>query len=161
MSSSADDAKQGEYTGRTERVSHVQQHDDVLATSFLQRASLEKWLPRFCLVEKPPEPFLVDVSDIFFPAQGREGGVRGAGRGVGAIFDGKSQEGGVFWAGGDGGPRGPGGCLRGILGGGGQFFFFGPKFSPNLIEFSDILWGLQTKDPDEPRERPIIYIYIS
>ena len=70
--------------------------------------------------------FLVDVSDIFyflFLLGGGERGVRGAGRG-GTIFHGKPQEwGGVSPAGGSGG-RGPGGCLRGIWGGGGKIFFF-------------------------------------
>ena len=64
---------------------------------------------------------LVDVSDIFyfFLLGGGEGGVRGAGRVGGDFFNGKSQEGvgSPGWVGRGG--RVPGGCLRGIGGGGG------------------------------------------
>ena len=63
---------------------------------------------------------LVDVSDIFyfFLLGGGEGGVRGAGKGRGRIFIENPRRGGLP---GGWGPRGegPGGCLRGIWGGGG------------------------------------------
>ena len=70
---------------------------------------------------------------FFFSARGREVGVRGAGRGVGAIFNGKSQEGGLLGGWGRG-AEGPWECLWGILRGGGalNIFFSGPKFPPSL-----------------------------
>ena len=69
--------------------------------------------------------FLVDVSDIFyfFSAREGEGGVRGAGRGWGSVFNSKSQEGGVQ----DGRGQGAGGGVCGEfgnLGGGGLNIFF-------------------------------------
>ena len=88
-------------------------------------------------------PFLVDVSDIFYffllggvgkgSPRGREGG-------GGAIFHGKSQEGG------GGSPRrveaegrGAGRVFEGnlgIWGGGAKYFFSGPKFPPSLVPVS-------------------------
>ena len=70
---------------------------------------------------------LVDVSDIFyFFVLGRgEGGIRGV------------RKGGVRFLlkipGGGGEGEGPGGCLAGIWGGGGgKYFFSGPKFPPRF-----------------------------
>ena len=68
--------------------------------------------------------FLVDVSDIlnFFLLGGGEGGVRGDREGRSRLSVENPTGGGVSQDGGRG-PRGPGGCLQGILGGGLNIFF--------------------------------------
>ena len=69
---------------------------------------------------------------FIFLIGGREGAVRGARKGGGRFSlkisggRGVSQEGGG-WA------RGPGGCLRGIWGGGAIFFSSGPKCPPSFV----------------------------
>ena len=73
----------------------------------------------------------MDVSDIFYffcsgGGRGFEAPERGEG---GRIFIENPTRGGS--AGGEGG-EGPGGCLRGIGGGGGKYFFSGPKFPPRV-----------------------------
>ena len=89
----------------------------------------------------PNSVCLVDVSEtfLFFSARGRGRGSPRRGEGKGAIFYGKSQEGGGGLPGRWGRVgKGPGGCLLGIWGGGGaKHFFSGPKcplemFNPDL-----------------------------
>ena len=83
----------------------------------------------------------MDVSDIFnfFLLGGRASGSPARkGRGVGCLL--KIPGGGL--PGREGGGMGPGGCLRGIWGGGGLILFFGPEIptkyytgTPSFLEF--------------------------
>ena len=90
--------------------------------------------------EHPPKlesvKFLVDVSDIFsffflFGGGGKGGGVRGGGRGGSVLIKNRGRGGG-FRGGGVGGGRALGECLWGGEGGGGKYFFSGPKFPPRV-----------------------------
>ena len=79
----------------------------------------------------------VDVSDIFyfFSARGGVRGVRGAGRGWGEDFLLKMPGGGGVSRAGLEGAEGPGGCPRGIRGGGGAKYFFSCRNSHQAMVY--------------------------
>ena len=113
--------------------------DHASAHASVHESAHKSWL--LCIIIPYKAGWTFRIFFIFFCSGEGKGESEALGGGGGRFFiENLRRGGGVLPAGRGGG--GPGGCLRGIRGGGAKYFFSGPKFPPSKAPTRVLTWVL-------------------